>query len=746
MPQKRKLESTSLAKHPCPCCGSLLTKKTIKRHASGAHVPTRITVTLAAHKQANPETSDSDASGGDSGDLSGDFNPADGPIPLDADTPADAPACIPVEEHDQSEAKAGGLPELVRNAWGGSRSRLYEYQSDMEEEDFYEKGSQAKPDEDGDTDTEGGSEFEWEERGIRKDLGIDDLVEEDLQRVISQFGAFIFHSLITAYNTFANMPCHLFLAEELSEEDMDMLRSFTLKVEERLSEETWSKMMHTFHHHKIPSLKITKARVEFLAAYRPVSYDCCVNSCICYVGPHEMETHCPYCQSPRKNNEGHSRKTFTYSPIIPRLKGFFKNPELVKLMHYRSTYTSQPDTIQDIFDGENYKRLKEEFVMVGGVRQGHKYFSNENDIALGLSLDGFCPFKRRSQTCWPLIIFNYNLPPDIRFHLCHLLCAGVIPGPQKPKDADSFVYPLILELLEFLMGIPTFDIQRDELFALRAFLIVVFGDIPAISMIMRMKGHNAIFPCRMCMIKGVRVPDTRNTSHYVPLYRANHPTVLADEHDLEIPIYNPANLPLRTHEQFLEQARNVQLAPTSAEEQRRAKACGIKGIPVLSHLSSLSFPSSFPFDFMHLVWENLIPNLVLLWTGKFKGLDEGDESYRFNPGVWEAIGEATKNSGSTVPAAYATARPHNIAEDASASTADSWSFWALYLGPVLLKGRFSKEAYYKHFVRLIKLLRICLQFEISKNELSEIREGLQDWVKTFERYITSGYNIFNITN
>jgi hypothetical protein len=97
-------------------------------------------------------------------------------------------------------------------------------------------------------------------------------------------------------------------------------------------------------------------------------------------------------------------------------------------------------------------------------------------------------------------------------------------------------------------------------------------------------------------------------------------------------------------------------------------------------------------------------NLVLLWTGKFKGIDEGLESYHFNPGVWEAIGEATKLSGSTVPAVYATARPHNIAEDASASTADSWSFWTLYLGPVLLCGRFSKEQYYKHFVKLIKLL------------------------------------------
>lgn len=77
---------------------------------------------------------------------------------------------------------------------------------------------------------------------------------------------------------------------------------------------------------------------------------------------------------------------------------------------------------------------------------------------------------------------------------------------------------------------------------------------------------------------------------------------------------------------------------------------------------------------MNLIWENLLLNLILLWTGKFKGLDEGCESYKLGPGVWEAIGEAMKASGATIPSAYATARPQNVAEDPSACTVDSWSF------------------------------------------------------------------------
>jgi len=55
---------------------------------------------------------------------------------------------------------------------------------------------------------------------------------------------------------------------------------------------------------------------------------------------------------------------------------------------------------------------------------------------------------------------------------------------------------------------------------------------------------------------------------------------------------------------------------------------------------------------MHLIFENVIKNLVLLWTGKFKGLDEGNGSYEFHPKVWEAIGAATAASGSSIPLAF----------------------------------------------------------------------------------------------
>ena len=51
---------------------------------------------------------------------------------------------------------------------------------------------------------------------------------------------------------------------------------------------------------------------------------------------------------------------------------------------------------------------------------------------------------------------------------------------------------------------------------------------------------------------------------------------------------------------------------------------------------------------MHLLWENVVKNLMQLWTGHYKGLDTGSEDYEIDPTIWEAIGAASAASGSVL--------------------------------------------------------------------------------------------------
>ena len=139
---------------------------------------------------------------------------------------------------------------------------------------------------------------------------------------------------------------------------------------------------------------------------------------------------------------------------------------------------------------------------------------------------------------------------------------------------------------------------------------------------------------------------------------------------------------------------------------------------------------------MHMVFENLLPNLVLHWTGEFKGLDDGDEEYQLPRTVWEAVGLDTARAGDTIPSAYGGRVP-NIESKKSEMNAERWSFWALYIAPVVLRCRFSKTKYYKHFVELVRLINICLQFKISADEIDNLEKGFATWVEEYEWYVFS---------
>ncbi|EJF59697.1 hypothetical protein DICSQDRAFT_64556 [Dichomitus squalens LYAD-421 SS1] len=287
-------------------------------------------------------------------------------------------------------------------------------------------------------------------------------------------------------------------------------------------------------------------------------------------------------------------------------------------------------------------------------------------------------------------------------------------------------------MLQLAIGVHTYDCLTDDFFALRVFLLLVFSDIPAISIIMRMKGHNALVPCQMCNIHGIRIPDSRNLIHYVPLDRSHHPDVRSYPDTVQV--YDPLSLPLRSHAQILSQAREVQSALTGAEAERLAKQYGIKGLPLLSALDSLSFPASFPYDFMHLIFENVIKNLMNLWSGNYKDLDDGLENYELKSAIWEDISAASEESGLYIPYVYGL-RPPNVASDKTSWTADTRSFWMQYIGPVLLKGRFAQPKYYEHYLLFVHLVRKCLQWEVSSADVQYIREGFAQWVTTYEQCV-----------
>jgi len=398
-------------------------------------------------------------------------------------------------------------------------------------------------------------------------------------------------------------------------------------------------------------------------------------------------------------------------------------------MSYRANYQRDSLHISDVFDGHQYWNLLSETVTIDGVPCNHRFFSEARDVAIGMMMDGFQIFKRArggTASCWPIIGINLNLPPEIRTHLSHIIPIGLIAGPDSPKDFNSYLRPFIDECKLLARGVRAFDAISDSGFDLHIYPISIHGDIQAIKHATNLKGPNSMCPCRACRIAAIRDTKVPASTYYVPLRQPKKPGT----EDLT---WDPYNLPLRADAEYHEQIREIQAETAVGRRKALCQEYGITGECDLLEIPSIRLSSSFPHDWMHLFLENHCKNLILLWTGRYKGLSEGREDYRIRDAIWETIGKETAACGATIPSAFSRRTP-NIATEKRNFTAEDWMFWFVHIAPHVLNGRFPREKYYKHFMKLNNIMKICLQYSISRDEVLQLRSLIVDYVHEYEKY------------
>ncbi|CCO34352.1 hypothetical protein BN14_08450 [Rhizoctonia solani AG-1 IB] len=238
---------------------------------------------------------------------------------------------------------------------------------------------------------------------------------------------------------------------------------------------------------------------------------------------------------------------------------------------------------------------------------------------------------------------------------------------------------------------------------------------------MMIKGHNAFSPCRTCYIEGKLCQLKQTSVYYVPL------TTPCKQHR-----WPHEDLPMQTHEQFTQQYAQLRNGNTQAKRNEIAQYYGINGEPLFTQLRSIDLPSSFPYNIMHLFFENLVPNMVKHWIGEFKGIDQGKGTYKISKAAWTMIGVLTTQATQTIPLAFVGTLP-DIAQDQGLYKAEAYSFWIQYLALILLKDMLPQK-YYNHVVELRKIILLCLQFKISRAEIDELQQMINNWVLRYKAY------------
>ena len=218
------------------------------------------------------------------------------------------------------------------------------------------------------------------------------------------------------------------------------LKLLYLKSLYNFTESAYNDIMKIFTTNNLSLYKIKKY-LKDITGLVPVFYDMCENSCICYTGQYETYQNCPICESTRLDIRRKAKKIMPYLSIKDRLQIQFNDGNRAKELLYHHEYIinkhNDNDDLDDIFDGKIYKELVEE-----------NLFNDKRDIAFTASCDGYQIFKQKTDDCWLFLMINNNLDPSLRVKKENLMIPFLIPGPNQPKDFNTFLQPFIDEMKE----------------------------------------------------------------------------------------------------------------------------------------------------------------------------------------------------------------------------------------------------------------------------------------------------------
>ncbi|KAF8595661.1 hypothetical protein BDV93DRAFT_574581 [Ceratobasidium sp. AG-I] len=136
---------------------------------------------------------------------------------------------------------------------------------------------------------------------------------------------------------------------------------------------------------------------------------------------------------------------------------------------------------------------------------------------------------------------------------------------------------------------------------------------------------------------------------------------------------------------------------------------------------------------MHLFLLNHGPGLLSLWTNTYDGVrGAGSENYLISADDWDAIGRETEAATDLIPAKFIRRLP-NIKTSLGLYCAESWSFWLVHVGPIVLRKRLA-DKYYNHYLELVDILKVLLESENTVERMDELRGQVIGYVKRFEEY------------
>ena len=313
------------------------------------------------------------------------------------------------------------------------------------------------------------------------------------------------------------------------------------------------------------------------------------------------------------------------------------------------------DNIQDIFDGELYKKVMTEVDAF-------------QSISLTFNCDGVPIFNSSSCSIWPILCTVNELPPYLRKR--HVLLVSLWFGSSKPK-IDNFFEPFVNEMIKLNNTGFTWKFI-DRLITTKVRVLVGVCDSVARPLLQNCKQFNGKHGCGFCLDEGVR--SGIGNSRVYP-YKEN--------------------VVLRTHKSTVEFSQ-------MAFEQNDS-VYGVKGPSILFLLPEFDVIDGMIPDYMHSVRLGVTRQLATLWFDT-----KNNQELYYLGGYVERVDQDLL---SIKPPCNISRTPWSVGMR-KFWKAHEWYAWLFYYSPIILKSYLLPQ-YYNHFVLLVEGVSILLYEQIT---------------------------------
>ena len=484
---------------------------------------------------------------------------------------------------------------------------------------------------------------------------------------------------------------------------------------------------------EVPSYDQIKRHIAEITGAVPIIHHMCINSCVAFTGPFDELICCPECGEKRYETPGVPKQEFYTIPLGPLLQALYRDPRSAKDMSYRRMRTRE--IIRELQQNDGSLECFEDFLhgreYLEAIRAGR---ITDDDILLMLSIDGAQLYAHKSSDCWICIWVIFEQAPEIWYKVKHVLPAFTIPGPHKPKNMDSFLFPSLYHLSALQReGLTIWDALRQVIFVSHPFFALGTADGPAMAYLNGLVGHHGKLGCRLyCSLTGRHKPGG---PHYYPaLFKPLGYNVEGCDHD----DISYATLPTSSLNTYHDNLRYLMASPNESQYKKRRLETGISKPSIflgLSENKSLPVPSCFGSDIMHLLSLNIPDLLINLWRGTFD-CDKKDDRTNWDWAVlkgpvWEKHGRQVASATPYLPGSF-DRPPRNPAEKIS-SGYKAWEFllYLFGLGPGLFYNVLP-EKYWRNFCKLVYGVRIVNQHKIKATDLQKAQIALLEFGHEFE--------------